>query len=57
MRNTLAFILSVVLAVSLVAFGFTAFHVSAERDRLLDELEVLTAKRADEISGYLGTIN
>ena len=56
MRNTLAFILSVVLAVSLVAFGFTAFHVSAERDRLLDELEVLTAKRADEISGYLGTI-
>ena len=56
MKNTLAFILSVILAVSLVALGFTAFQVSAERDKLLNELKVLTSIRADEISGYVGTI-
>jgi len=57
MRNTLAFILSVILAVSLVALGFTVFQISAERDKLNNELEVLTSVKAEEISGYLGTIS
>lgn len=48
--------MSVVLAVSLVALGFTAFQVSTERDKLINELEVLTSVRAEEISGYLGSI-
>ncbi len=56
MRNTLAFILSVILAVCLVALGFTIFQISGERDKLNNELEAVTSIRAEEISGYLVTI-
>ncbi len=55
MRNTIAFILSIILAVSLVAIGFTVYQIAAERNKLNNELEVRTSISADEISGYLGT--
>jgi trehalose 6-phosphate synthase len=56
MRNTIAFILSIILAVSLVAVGFTVYQISVERKKLNNELEVRTSVSADEISGYLETI-
>ena len=56
MRNTIAFILSIILAVSLVAVGFTVYQIAAERKKLNNELEVRTSVSADEISGYLETI-
>jgi trehalose 6-phosphate synthase len=56
MRNTIAFILSIILAVSLVAVGFTVYQISVERKKLNNELEVRTSVSADEISSYLETI-
>lgn len=56
MRNTIAFILSIILAVSLVALGFTIYQISAERKKLNNELAVRTSISAEEISGYLATI-
>jgi trehalose-6-phosphate synthase len=49
MRLTLAFILSIIFAVGLVAFGFTFYQISAERNRLNSELEIRTARVAEEI--------
>ena len=50
MRLTLAFILSIVFAVGLVAFGFTFYQSSTERDKLIHELEIRTAQVAEEYS-------
>ena len=49
MRLTLAFILSIIFAVGLVAFGFTLYQISAERNKLNTELEIRTARVAEEI--------
>jgi trehalose-6-phosphate synthase len=49
MRLTLAFILSIIFAVGLVAFGFTFYQSATERARLNSELEVRTAGVADEL--------
>ena len=49
MRLTLAFILSIIFAVGLVAFGFTFYQISAERSKLNGELEIRTARVAEEI--------
>jgi trehalose-6-phosphate synthase len=49
MRLTLAFILSIVLAVGLVAFGFTFYQSSTERDKLVHGLEIRTAQIAEEV--------
>ncbi len=49
MRLTLAFILSIIFAVGLVAFGFTFYQISAERNKLTSELEIRTARIAEEI--------
>ena len=61
MRLTLAFILSIVLAVGLVAFGFTFYQSSTERNKLIQELEIRTQQiTADILQGntfYFERIN
>ena len=49
MRLTFAFILSIVFAVGLVAFGFTFFQSSTERNKLIQELEIRTSQIAEEV--------
>jgi trehalose-6-phosphate synthase len=49
MRLTIAFILSIIFAVGLVAFGFTFYQSSTEKAKLIGELELKTANIADEI--------
>jgi trehalose-6-phosphate synthase len=49
MRLTIAFILSIIFAVGLVAFGFTFYQSSTERNKLIRELETRTVKVAGEI--------
>jgi len=49
MRLTLALVLSIIFAVGLVAFGFTFFQSSAERNKLSRELEARTAQVAEEV--------
>ena len=49
MRLTLALILSIILAVGLVAFGFAFFQSSAERNKLINELEM----RTEQIAGVI----
>jgi trehalose 6-phosphate synthase len=49
MRLTLAFILSIIFAVGLVAFGFSFYQSSAERNKLIHELEMRTGQVAKEI--------
>ncbi|MFA6946438.1 MAG: trehalose-6-phosphate synthase, partial [Pedobacter sp.] len=61
MRLTLAFILSIVFAVGLVAFGFTFYQSSTERNKLIRELEIRTAQIAEEVihneTFYSGQVN
>jgi trehalose-6-phosphate synthase len=49
MRLTITFILSIIFAVGLVAFGFTFYQSSTEKAKLIGELELKTANIADEI--------
>ena len=49
MRLTLAFILSIIFAVGLVAFGFTFYQSSTERDKLIQELEIHTVQVTEDI--------
>ena len=49
MRITLALIISIVVAVGLVAFGFTFFQISSEKTRLLSELEIKTSQVSEEM--------
>ena len=49
MRLTLAFILSIIFAVGLVAFGFTFYQSSTERSKLIHELEMRTGQVAKDI--------
>jgi trehalose-6-phosphate synthase len=49
MRITLALVLSIIVAVGLVAFGFTYYQISTERTRLMNELEVRTGKVSGEL--------
>jgi len=49
MRLTLAFILSIVFAVGLVAFGFTFYQSSTERNKLIQELEIRTEQVTEDI--------
>lgn len=48
MKVNLALVLSIIVAVGLVALGFTAFQISSEREKLNNELEVTTIKLAEE---------
>jgi trehalose-6-phosphate synthase len=49
MRITLALVISIIVAVGLVAFGFTFYQISTERTRLLDEHIIRTRKVAEDI--------
>lgn len=49
MRLTLSFILSIVFAVGLVAFGFVYYQSSTEKAKLVGELEVRAAQVSEEI--------
>jgi len=49
MRLTLAFIISIIFAVGLVAFGFTFFQSSTERSKLMSELEIRSHKVAEDL--------
>lgn len=49
MRLNIALILSIIVAVGLVAFGFTFYQISSERSKLNSELEIRTAQIAEEI--------
>ncbi len=49
MRLTLAFILSIILAVGIVAFGFTFFQSATERNKLILELEIRVSQVAREV--------
>ena len=48
MRINVALILSIMLAVGLVAFGFTVFQIAAERESLNGELESKTVRLSEE---------
>jgi trehalose-6-phosphate synthase len=48
MKLNLALIISIIAAVGLVAFGFTAFQVASERQRLNAELESKTIRTAED---------
>src|SRR6185312_16357548 len=47
MKINLALIISIIAAVGLVAFGFTAFQISSERQQLNNELEAKTIQVAE----------
>ena len=49
MRLTISFILSIIIAVGLVAFGFTFYQSSNERTRLIGELEAHSSLISKEI--------
>jgi trehalose-6-phosphate synthase len=61
MKLTLAFIISIILAVGLVAFGFTLYQSSTERNKLVLELEIRIEKVAIEVlhddTFYSGQVN
>ncbi len=48
MKINITLILSIIITVGLVAFGFTAFQISSERSELTNELETKTIRLADE---------
>ncbi|HYK56099.1 MAG TPA: hypothetical protein VEV15_06435, partial [Flavisolibacter sp.] len=51
MKINLALIASIILAVGLVAFGFTVFQISSERQQLSSELKARTMRVADDFYG------
>ena len=55
MRLTIAFILSIIFAVGLVAFGFTFYQSSSEKTKLKSELELHTTQIAKEIFAVDGS--
>ncbi len=52
MRLNLALILSIIIAVGIVAFGFTYYQITVERSRLNGELKTRVAEVAGELSDY-----
>jgi trehalose-6-phosphate synthase len=55
MKINLALILAIIVAVGIVAFGFTAYQISFDRENLNNELETKTIRNADEF--YLRYLN
>jgi trehalose-6-phosphate synthase len=49
MRLTLSFIISIILAVSLVAFGFAFYQSSTEKTSLVGELKMRTSQVSEEV--------
>lgn len=57
MKINIALIVSIILAVGLVAFAFTAFQISSEREQLKNELKAKTNRVAEEYyAGFLDDI-
>jgi trehalose-6-phosphate synthase len=57
MKLNLALIVAIIVAVGLVALGFTAFQISSEREKLNTELETRTIRNGDEFFlRHLGTL-
>jgi len=57
MKINVALILSIILAVGLVAFGFTAFQIYSERQKLNSELELNTIRLSEEFyTNYLNKL-
>jgi trehalose 6-phosphate synthase len=48
MKLNLALIIAIIVAVGLVALGFTAFQISSEKEKLKTELETKTVRNGDE---------
>src|SRR5690242_9302931 len=48
MKLNLALIIAIIVAVGLVALGFTAFQISSEKETLNNELETKTIRNGDE---------
>jgi trehalose-6-phosphate synthase len=58
MRLTVSFILSIILAVGLVAFGFTFYQSASERTKLTGELETRSARISDDLTrAYVNQFN
>jgi trehalose-6-phosphate synthase len=58
MKINLALIASIIIAVGLVAFGFTAFQISSEKSQMINELETRTIRIADDFySNYLQSLD
>jgi trehalose-6-phosphate synthase len=49
MRLNLALIFSIIIAIGLVAFGFTFFQISSERSKLNSELEIRTTEIVEKV--------
>ncbi len=49
MRITMALVLSIIVAIGLVAFGFTYFQISTERRKLVNDLEARAVHISEEI--------
>lgn len=57
MKLNLALIVAIIVAVGLVALGFTAFQISSEKEKLYNELEAKTIRNGDEFFiRYLNTL-
>ncbi len=52
MRLNLALVISIFIAVGIVAFGFTYYQITVERSKLNSELETRVAEVAGELSDY-----
>ena len=58
MRLNLALIIAIIVAVGLVALGFTAFQISSEKEKLRNELKDKTIRNGDEFFlRYLNTLS
>lgn len=58
MKLNLALIVAIIVAVGLVALGFTAFQISSEKEKLNNELETKTIRNGDEFFlRYLNTLS
>lgn len=58
MKINLALILAIIVAVGIVAFGFTAVQISTEREQLNNDLETKTIRVADEFyANYLQALD
>jgi trehalose-6-phosphate synthase len=58
MKLNLALVISIIAAVGLVAFGFTAFQISSEKQKLNNDLEIKTIRTAEDFyKNYLPNIH
>src|SRR5688572_7558654 len=57
MKINIALVLAIIIAVGIVALGFTAFQISSEKEQLTNELQVKTITSAEDFySNYLDSL-